>query len=199
MQCLDYKPLLRKDCSCGNDVLMQCFSHKPLLRKDCSRGNVVLMQCISHKPLLRKDCSRGNVVLRQCINHKSQTDENNASEHLRFTCPVDYHVMPSQTLWNLSNTKNRHTHTPSIAFRHLPPNSAITGYAVDEVGLNVLRCRADMLGTIDYATEGALCISEQLSTDAVSALQNVWVLIIKTMEAAYYESTIVSMKRVRPG
>ena len=42
-------------------------------------------------------------------------------------------------------------HTPSIAFRHLPPNSARIG----------------------YATEGALFISAQLSADAVSALRKV--------------------------
>ena len=47
------------------------------------------------------------------------------------------------------------SHTPSIAFRHLPPNSARFG----------------------YATEGALFISAQLSTDAVSALRKVWLLI----------------------
>ena len=46
-------------------------------------------------------------------------------------------------------------HTPSTVFRHLPLNSARFG----------------------YATEGALFISAQLSTDAVSALQKVWVLI----------------------
>ena len=46
-------------------------------------------------------------------------------------------------------------HTPSIAFRHLPPNSA----------------------RFSYATKGALFISAQLSTDAVSALRNVRVLI----------------------
>ena len=45
--------------------------------------------------------------------------------------------------------------TPSIAFRHLPPNSAETG----------------------YASEGALFISAPLSTDAVGALRKVWVLI----------------------
>ena len=39
-------------------------------------------------------------------------------------------------------------HTPSIAFRHLPPNSARSS----------------------YVTEGALFISAQLSTDAVSPL-----------------------------
>ena len=47
------------------------------------------------------------------------------------------------------------THTPSIAFRHLPPNSA----------------------RFSYATEGALFISAQLVTDAVSALRKVRVLI----------------------
>ena len=46
-------------------------------------------------------------------------------------------------------------HTPIIAFRHLPLNSA----------------------RFDYATEGALFISAQLSTDPVSALRKVWVLI----------------------
>ena len=38
------------------------------------------------------------------------------------------------------------THTPSTAFRHLPPNSA----------------------RFSYATEGALFISAQLSSDAVN-------------------------------
>ena len=46
-------------------------------------------------------------------------------------------------------------HTPSIAFHDLPPNAARFG----------------------CATEGALFISAQLSTDAVSALRKVWVLI----------------------
>ena len=46
-----------------------------------------------------------------------------------------------------------HTHTPSIAFRYLPPNSARFG----------------------YATEGAFFMSAQLSTDVVSALRKVWV------------------------
>ena len=45
--------------------------------------------------------------------------------------------------------------TPSIAFRRLPPNSARLG----------------------YATEEALFISAQLSTDTVNALRKVWVLI----------------------
>ena len=48
-----------------------------------------------------------------------------------------------------------HTHTLSIAFRHLPPNSARFG----------------------YVTKGALFISAQLSTDAVSTLRKVRVLI----------------------
>ena len=43
-------------------------------------------------------------------------------------------------------------YTPSIAFRHILPNSA----------------------RFSYATEGAFFISAQLSTDAVSALRKVW-------------------------
>ena len=46
-------------------------------------------------------------------------------------------------------------YTPSIAFQHLPPNSA----------------------RFSYATEGALFITMQLSTDAVNTLQMVRVLI----------------------
>ena len=46
-------------------------------------------------------------------------------------------------------------HTPSIVFWRLPPNSARFG----------------------DATEGALFISTQLSTNAISTLQKVWVLI----------------------
>ena len=51
--------------------------------------------------------------------------------------------------------RQQSAHTPSIAFRHLFPNSARSG----------------------YATEGAPLISEQLSADAVSALRKVRVLI----------------------
>ena len=54
-------------------------------------------------------------------------------------------------------------HTPSTAFRHLPPNSA----------------------RFSYATEGALFMSAQLSTDAVSALRNVRVLI--KLQALVYD------------
>ena len=46
-------------------------------------------------------------------------------------------------------------HTPSTAFRHLLPNSA----------------------RFSYATEGTLFISAQLSSDGVSGLRKVWVLI----------------------
>ena len=48
-------------------------------------------------------------------------------------------------------------YTPSIAFRHLPPSSARTGYATER-SLEIF-------------------ISAQLSTDAVSALRKVWVLL----------------------
>ena len=51
--------------------------------------------------------------------------------------------------------KQAQTHTSSTAFGHLPPNSA----------------------RFSYATEGALFISAQLSSDAISALRKVRVLI----------------------
>ena len=57
-------------------------------------------------------------------------------------------------------------HTPSIAFRHLPPNSA----------------------TFSYTTEGAFFISAQLSRDAVSALRKVRVLIRLLKQPSALES-----------
>ena len=54
-------------------------------------------------------------------------------------------------------------HIASTAFRHLPPNSARIG----------------------YATEGAVFISAQLSSDAVSALRKVWVQI--KLQALVYD------------
>ena len=44
----------------------------------------------------------------------------------------------------------RLAHSPGIAFRHLPPDSARS------------------VGSVTYATEGMLSISSRLSTDAVS-------------------------------
>ena len=52
-------------------------------------------------------------------------------------------------------TRLGQSHIPGIAFRHLPPNSA----------------------RFSYAIKGALFISAQLSSDAVSALRKVRVLI----------------------
>ena len=54
-------------------------------------------------------------------------------------------------------------HIPNIAFRHLLPNSARSG----------------------YATEGALFTSAQLSTDAVSALRKV--CILTKLQALVYD------------
>ena len=64
------------------------------------------------------------------------------------------HFTAMGTVLTLSLPCIPRSHTPSVAFRHLPPNSARIG----------------------YVTEGALFISAQLSTDAVSALRKVWVL-----------------------
>ena len=67
-------------------------------------------------------------------------------------------------------------HTPSTAFWHPPPNSA----------------------RFSYATEGALFISAQMSSNVVSALRKVWVLNM-TVEAAQRQSTHVNMRRIHPG
>ena len=72
------------------------------------------------------------------------------TEPLRWHCAVKVACLQS-----LGPRVQELCHTPSIAFWHPPPNSA----------------------RFSYATEGALFISAQLSTDAVSALRKVWVLI----------------------
>ena len=79
-------------------------------------------------------------------------------QHFKYTTSID--IQKRATKMGLQSFIQNHMrqqrcHTPSITFRHLPPNSA----------------------RFSYATEGALFISEQLSTDAVSALRKVRVLI----------------------
>ena len=85
-------------------------------------------------------------------------------------------------------------HTSSLAFRHLPPNSARIGYATegalfisaqlstDEVSAHTPSIAFLQIPSIalwhlppnsarfSYATEGALFISAQLSSDAVSRM-----------------------------
>ena len=58
------------------------------------------------------------------------------------------------SMWPGLNASDVSHHTPSLAFRHLPPNSARIG----------------------YATEEAFFISAQLSTDTVRTVQMVLVL-----------------------
>ena len=71
-----------------------------------------------------------------------------------------------------------HSHTPNTTFRHLPPKSA----------------------RFIYATEEALFISAQLSTDAVSALRKTTTTKKKPrLEATYRPSTHVNMRRIHPG
>ena len=72
-------------------------------------------------------------------------------------------------------------HTPSTTFRHLPPKEGCRKPVLGVWGHSTLR--ASLSGTFlqtarfSYATEGALFITAQLSTDAVSALRKVRVLI----------------------
>ena len=77
------------------------------------------------------------------------------------SAPDSKYWFTTSFLWKKSAGKrcsecgHRFPALPSIAFRHLLPNSARFG----------------------YATEAALFISAQLSTDAVSALRKFWVVI----------------------
>ena len=85
-----------------------------------------------------------NAAMAPCLNNAART------------AVGGQHGGPSEDHNHHPNQGTDHlTHTPSTAFRHLPPNSARIG----------------------YATEGAVFISAQLSTDAVSALRKVWVLL----------------------
>ena len=69
-------------------------------------------------------------------------------------CPFSG-VTKSGRVWRKVTESNARSVTQSITFRHLPPDSARNG----------------------YATEGALFMSAQLTTDAVSVLRKCWVLI----------------------
>ena len=71
---------------------------------------------------------------------------------------VEVTVLGSPSLISLTvavDVKQHQKHTPSTAFRHLPPNSA----------------------RFSYATEGVLFNSAQQSSDTVSALRKVRVLM----------------------
>ena len=85
-----------------------------------------------------------------------QIGHNNYS-HASFShCQEFLPANPSSCLpCRHSGVIDLHQHTPSIAFRHPPPNSV----------------------RFSYATEGILFISAQLSSDAVSALRKVRVVI----------------------
>ena len=67
-------------------------------------------------------------------------------------------------------------HDPGITFQHLHPNSA----------------------RIPHATEGELFISSQLSTNAVSALQKVWVLIRLSKQHSTQARTCIHKTRPTP-
>ena len=87
----------------------------------------------------------------------SDTMDLQALQHLKLRTNEVYQQVSWRGYWPVGRgvVVGGRGHTPSVAFRHLPPNSD---------GFN-------------YATEGALFISAQLSSDAVSALRKVRVLI----------------------
>ena len=93
--------------------------------------------------ILESSAHTKNPTTKQCLTApKAESESSRTNVH--GTCCAVFGAATHQV-----------NHTPSIAFRHLPPNSA----------------------SFSYATEGALFISAQLSSDAGNTLQKVPVLI----------------------
>ena len=92
-------------------------------------------------------------------------------------------------------------------FPRTSAHPSIQNSSIGSIGLSALR--ASLSGSFPqtlpelhgYATEGALFIFAQQSTDAVSALRKVWVLILKKkgkkVDATWRRSTHVNRRCVR--
>ena len=123
-----------------------CCPHQPLTTGNgpfavCNQRTSWSL-CCPHQPL-----TTGNGSFAVC---NQRTSWSLCCPHQPLTTGNgSFAVCNQRTSWSLCCP--RQSHTPSLAFWHLPPNSAITG----------------------YATEGALLVSAHLSTDAVSALRKV--------------------------
>ena len=87
------------------------------------------------------------------MSHSCRLRNSKALNILWSGCACEVGNTPCNVFWMWRGDRQRQA--PSIAFRHHPPNYA----------------------RFSYATEGALFISAQLSTDEVSALRKVRVLI----------------------
>ena len=108
--------------------------------------------------IISKTTLRGPPHKRYCpikINYRNDLQPKAYSDSLATTIvALTYsNDPPHQSIPTCTQLTQEWAHTLNIAFRHLPPNSARFG----------------------YATEGALFISAQLSTDAIGALRKVWV------------------------
>ena len=105
---------------------------------------------------------------------------NKGAVHDSFFCalfipPLEKSARSTELVAQIKIRKPKHdrAHSPSTAFRHLPPN----------------------YDRFSYATEGTLFISVQLSTDVVCALQKVWA---QTVEATKRPSRHVNRRRHSP-
>ena len=138
--------------------------HKQIFRSACKLVNKIVQQaklaffntkilaCISSKQLF----SITNTLLGKSKTSSLPSSIPSALPQQRF-CDFFDNVNKISTIRDNLNSQTLplSLHTPSVAFQHLPPNSA----------------------RFSYVTEGALFISAQLSTDAVSALRKVSILI----------------------
>ena len=115
----------------------------------------------------------------------------------RHLPPHSEHRFPAPSSTLRASLSDIFLHTPSIAFRHLPPHSqhrfpapsstlpaSLSGTFLHAPSI-AFRHRPPDSARFGYATEGALFISTQLSTDAVSAFRKVWVLI--KLQALVYD------------
>ena len=103
-----------------------------------------------------------------------------------FTWPSPETAMGQWTVGLL--LKRLHSGTVSL---HLVKSS-------DSSELTLRHLQAPHSARFSYATEGALFISAQLSSDAVSALRKVWVLI-RLLKQPSAQAPHVNVRRIHPG
>ena len=112
--------------------------------------------------------------IQPCARPATQLTRSPYFRQIAYASPVRMREYLSERGLLLGHTPSR---TPNTAFRHLPPNSARFG----------------------YITEGALFISAQLSSDAVSALRKVRVLIRLWKQPSAIIQELCESRGGRPG
>ena len=158
--------LLQQNVFCHDKSMFACCDKTFVTTKWCLSWKIFLSQhvFVMTKVLSWKEyfcCNKRHVLLWQThvCHNKSKLVATKVLLQQKYVCRDKKFCCDKHTFVTTKDvfvmTKLLFEHTPSTTFQHLPPNSAGIG----------------------YATERACFISVHLSTDAVSALQKVWVLI----------------------